>query len=339
MLCFYLVSCVQIIVESFPVSSSGHCYLLLNFLKKSENIFFSCTDFISQRAIYSPTFLESFDHMLHAVTLFVLAVFFFERWKIYLLRMRSCLPIFFKAVLLTALADIITSLFYFFLKIYPIELPLIVGFSITAMSLGSLYMITVCPCLSFVTFSVGTENTQDERKGIFPSCLFKFYSKIKNRFSSISQSDFLPAHPECFCVSKNVTKDIKGWRSDRFTPTKALIIGLVQGIALLPGISRLATTYTAARWLGLHPRKAFEISWLIAVPLFLAASAQGVYKIMYMPEVHWLVVGALPYIIGAGIVAYGALKITAHLFYTHKAWWFGLYMIVPICWALKLYLL
>ena len=267
MLCFYLISCVQIIVESFPVSSSGHCYLLLSFLKTVES---NCSNLIFHRGIYTPLFIESFDHALHLATLLVLTVFFFDRWKIYLLRFRLCFPLFFKVVGLTACADIITAFFYLFFKMYPVQWPVVVGFGITAMSLVSLYF-------------------------------------IQKR------------------------------ESNSFNIRTALILGFVQGIALLPGISRLATTYAAARWLGLQPRKAFEVSWLIAVPLFLAASAQGIYKIAHMPQVYSLVLGSLPYIIGAGILAYGALKITAHLFYTQRAWWFGIYMIVPICLALKMF--
>lgn len=254
---------MQIIAESFPVSSSGHCNLLILFLKMSEKNFLSCADYISRGGIYSPSFLESFDHVLHLVTLLVLAVFFFDRWKVYLMRLRSCLPIILKLIALVGLADIITALLYVFFKIYPVSMPLIVGFGITAIALGSLYK----------------------------------------------------------CTEKN---------NNTFNIYTALILGLVQGLALLPGISRLATTYVAARWLGLQPRKAFEVSWLIAVPLFLAASAQGIYKILGMPEVHHLVFGSLPYILGAGIFAYGALKITAYLFYTNRGWWFGVYMVTPV---------
>lgn len=320
MLCFYLLTCVQIIVESFPISSSGHWYLLLNLLKKFDN---DCANIISHQNIFTFDFLQSFDYVLHAVMLIVLSIFFFDRWKLYLVRMQSCLPIFFKVVCLTALADMVTGCFYLFFKMYPVEFPLVVGFGITAVSLLSLYFIN--PSLSFVTFSVNTENTQDERKGVFVSYLFKFYSSIKNKFSS----------PLVLSVFHLDEKCNEGWRGPVLTPSKALILGLIQGIALLPGISRLATTYAAARWLGLQPRKAFEVSWLIAVPLFLAASMQGAYTIWNMPQVHELLVGSFPYIIGAGFIAYAGLKFTAHLLYTNRAWWFGVYMVLPICLAFK----
>lgn len=263
MLCFYLLLCVQIIVESFPVSSSGHSYLLAHFLKKCDQPFFSCADLFSEHGIYSVAFMQSFDHVLHIVTVAVLAFFFFSRWRLYVIRIRTCWPIALKIIGLAALADSATAFFYVFFKFYSVQLPLVIGFGVTACALLSLY----------------------------------FISEIKR----------------ASCAA--------------LTPSKALVLGLVQGIALLSGISRLATTYVVARWLGLRPHKAFEVSWVIAVPLFIAASMQGVYSIWRMPEVHELVYASIPYMVGAGICAYGALKLTAYLFYTGRGWWFGLYMV------------
>lgn len=263
MLCFYLLLCVQIIVESFPVSSSGHCYLLTHFLKNNEQLFFFCTDFFYAQGMHSAALMQSFDHGVHSVTVAVLAFFFFSRWKIYFMRMRTCWPIVLKVIGLTALADIVTVGLYMFFKMYPVQLSLVIGFGITACALLSLY----------------------------------FVSRVK----------------------KNSCATI--------TPSKALILGLVQGIALLPGISRLATTYAAARWLGLRPHKAFEVSWAIAVPLFIAASLQGMYAILRMPEAYALARAGVPYIMGAGVLAYGALCFTAYLFYRERGWWFGLYMV------------
>jgi undecaprenyl pyrophosphate phosphatase UppP len=291
---------------------------LLNFLEKIQN---NCTDLINHAAIYSPAFLESFDHTLHLVTLAVLAIFFFDRWKVYLVRMRLCVPVFFKVVGLTALADIVTAFFYIFFKLYPVQLPLVVGFGITAMSLLSIYFISIDPSTS----SGRTEIKYMFKEKFLNFILMKKYREKAKQLDGVAYSPVLP----------ELCRRGKG----ELNIYTAFILGLVQGIALLPGISRLATTYAAARWLGMQPRKAFEVSWLIAVPLFFAASMQGIYKIMYMPHAHELVVGFLPYILPAGLLAYIALKITAYLFYTHRAWWFGVYMLLPISLALKMYLL
>jgi undecaprenyl-diphosphatase len=56
----------------------------------------------------------------------------------------------------------------------------------------------------------------------------------------------------------------------------APLLGAAQGLALLPGISRLGITYTTARWLGMRPQKAFELSFLIEWPVSVAGFLKGI---------------------------------------------------------------
>ena len=51
----------------------------------------------------------------------------------------------------------------------------------------------------------------------------------------------------------------------------ALIIGIMQGIAVLPGISRSGTTISIAVTLGLQRDKAGEYSFLLSIPVIIAA--------------------------------------------------------------------
>jgi undecaprenyl pyrophosphate phosphatase UppP len=55
----------------------------------------------------------------------------------------------------------------------------------------------------------------------------------------------------------------------------ALFIGCVQGCALLPGISRFGTTFSALRLLGISSARAFALSFLIEMPLSCAAALKG----------------------------------------------------------------
>ncbi len=52
----------------------------------------------------------------------------------------------------------------------------------------------------------------------------------------------------------------------------AIIIGLAQGVAIMPGISRSGATICAAILLGLHRRWALEFSFLLAIPAILGAT-------------------------------------------------------------------
>ena len=53
--------------------------------------------------------------------------------------------------------------------------------------------------------------------------------------------------------------------------SKAFIIGIVQGFAVLPGISRSGSTIIAGLMLGMNPRNASRFSFLISLPAILGA--------------------------------------------------------------------
>ena len=46
----------------------------------------------------------------------------------------------------------------------------------------------------------------------------------------------------------------------------ALLVGLAQGLAVLPGVSRSGSTIAAALLLGLRPEAAFRFSFLVSIP-------------------------------------------------------------------------
>jgi len=119
----------------------------------------------------------------------------------------------------------------------------------------------------------------------------------------------------------------------------ALLLGAVQGVALLPGVSRFAAVYACACWLGLPQRKAFEITWLVQWPLILAACVQSVYVlwaadqlIQFLEPFTLLMVGI------ATLCGLGMFYLAAYLAREGKLWWFSFYMIVPIAGWLYLWL-
>jgi undecaprenyl-diphosphatase len=59
---------------------------------------------------------------------------------------------------------------------------------------------------------------------------------------------------------------------------KAIIIGLFQAIAVVPGVSRAAATIIGGLWLGLKRKTIVEFSFLLAVPTILAATVFDLYK-------------------------------------------------------------
>ncbi|MXW53202.1 MAG: undecaprenyl-diphosphatase, partial [Gammaproteobacteria bacterium] len=74
---------------------------------------------------------------------------------------------------------------------------------------------------------------------------------------------------------------------------QALLIGLAQAIALIPGTSRSGITITAALFLGFSRRASADFSFLLAIPTIAAATALLGLDAVNSPlsEVDWLSLG------------------------------------------------
>lgn len=91
---------------------------------------------------------------------------------------------------------------------------------------------------------------------------------------------------------------------DREVPTLigALAIGVAQGIAVLPGVSRSGSTIALALWLGVRPDRAFELSMLMSLPAVLGAVLLELPKMAGSGNVGVAIVGAVV-AFGVGLVA------------------------------------
>ena len=68
----------------------------------------------------------------------------------------------------------------------------------------------------------------------------------------------------------------------------AILIGIAQAFALIPGASRSGVTMTAGMWLGLTRVEAARFSFLLAIPTILAATLYGSYKATHHEFIiHW----------------------------------------------------
>jgi undecaprenyl-diphosphatase len=91
-----------------------------------------------------------------------------------------------------------------------------------------------------------------------------------------------------------------GWR-------EALIIGLAQAVSLIPGTSRSGITITAALFLGLKRQAAARFSFLLSIPVIIAAVSYELMKLLREPEpADWLALGVGAVV--AGAVAYLTIR-------------------------------
>ena len=103
------------------------------------------------------------------------------------------------------------------------------------------------------------------------------------------------------------TTGSKSWRMDRITLRHAMIIGLAQCLALVPGVSRSGITITAALLLGFNRETAARFSFLLSLPVVAGAA---VLKLGHLAK-HGLPPGELsPMLIGIATSAvFGYLSV------------------------------
>lgn len=117
-----------------------------------------------------------------------------------------------------------------------------------------------------------------------------------------------------------LTKSMSQWNM-----YSALLLGAVQGLALLPGISRLGITYVTARWLGMRAQKAFELSFLIEWPISFAGFLLGAYSmhrvgtLSSITPMYWLLM------LAASVVGLVGLWVMQQLVDTERVWLLGWY--------------
>jgi undecaprenyl-diphosphatase len=106
---------------------------------------------------------------------------------------------------------------------------------------------------------------------------------------------------------------------------RAVLVGVAQAIAVLPGISRSGATITSGLYLGMRREEAFEFSFLLSLPAVLGAF------LLEARKIDTSVVGRVP--LAAGVVAafvsgLAALYILRRAVTGRKLWLFAFY-----CWA------
>jgi len=108
--------------------------------------------------------------------------------------------------------------------------------------------------------------------------------------------------------------------------SKAVLIGIFQSLAMVPGVSRAAATIIGGLILGIQRKTIVEFSFLLAVPTMLAATALDLLRSsphFSSPEWSALGIGFL----SAFAVAIMSIKFLLHFIRNHNFVIFGIYRI------------
>lgn len=257
MIFIYVWLVAQLILESWPVSSSGHLMLL----ERGWSYFCSCIVWPSLEV------KEVWYVLIQIPTIVIVSLFFLSRWWFIVRHLPRCWRIIFPLIGYVFVADCMTAVWYLIIKKYQLcTIPLWCGFALTGLTLYALRWIP------------------EGRK----SC----------------------------------------------TLQKAIILGCVQGIALLPGLSRLACTFVAARVMGISSRRSFELSWIIELPLISAAAFVGCIEYYMHPTVQILSPQIVFAILMGSIGAWYSLHIVHILIMQRRISNLCWYMILPMMLAI-----
>ena len=116
-------------------------------------------------------------------------------------------------------------------------------------------------------------------------------------------------------------------KSISFPKIKALIIGLVQCVAIIPGVSRSGSTLTAALLTGIDREKAAEYSFLIAIPAISGAVILSSLKVISDPSTVTTEITPLLFgFITSFISGYFSIKFLMHLYKKHTLIGFSIYL-------------
>ena len=117
-------------------------------------------------------------------------------------------------------------------------------------------------------------------------------------------------------------------RQRRLCLAAAAVVGLAQGLAVFPGVSRSGATIAAGLLMGLAVEEAFRFSFLISVPAVLGASLLEVLELCRAGAAAELPVGWLWAAVAAFALGWGALLLLRRLVLSGRWAYFGFYCLL-----------
>ncbi|NNL43277.1 MAG: undecaprenyl-diphosphate phosphatase [Desulfobacterales bacterium] len=112
----------------------------------------------------------------------------------------------------------------------------------------------------------------------------------------------------------------------RMTVKDALAIGITQGFAILPGISRSGSTISVALFMGIKREVAGRYSFLLSIPAICGALVLG-----FDPSISQTTISAKVILLGtvsAAVIGYISLKVLLHIVKRGKLYFFAPYCLL-----------
>jgi len=121
---------------------------------------------------------------------------------------------------------------------------------------------------------------------------------------------------------------LKGKRMKNMSVGDALVIGCMQGVGVLPGVSRSGSTISGALFTGLNRKTAADFSFLMSIPAIIGGAVFEIPDAIEtgMAGLHWTSLAAGMLV--AGMTGYFAIKLMLAAVKKKKLWGFAIYTAV-----------
>lgn len=139
--------------------------------------------------------------------------------------------------------------------------------------------------------------------------------------------------PICFFISAILlfvtsvkTKDAK---QGQFTFKHAFIMGIAQGLAVFPGVSRSGSTICAGLLAGGDKEESAKFSFIMSIPVIILSMLMEIFKIVFKGEAIKIdVVGSILGFVAAFVIGVVAIKFMIRLTAKANFKWFSFYLLI-----------
>lgn len=126
-----------------------------------------------------------------------------------------------------------------------------------------------------------------------------------------------------------IIRHLKGSKNDaQITVKDAIIVGLAQSVALIPGISRSGATIVAAMLIGMKRETALRFSFLLYIPVSFGVTLLSIDDMINDPQFNSLIIPYIIAFITSLVASFFALKWFINVMKKGKLIYFALYCLV-----------
>jgi len=124
-----------------------------------------------------------------------------------------------------------------------------------------------------------------------------------------------------------IIADLKKDGNKPVNKKSALYMGLSQGCALLPGISRSGSTLVCGLLVGVEKQEALDFSFLMSIPIILASAVYESFKLFHSQiTINWL--GIFLVMLSSFVFGILSIKLMLKVVKKNKLYYFSVYLII-----------